>query len=232
MMSAGAGAPSVAHASRIVARTSSAVSGAPSSTRPSPSRRAARSRPAAAAIPASAAICARRMPASSAPLLLRRRPSKNPWSTSRRTPSARRRSATSTGNAAGTRAWVTPTWATARDSTSRSASARDMPPSTRSSSPRSLPSISSASGRTAAMRSRSSALVRTTVRPSCSITRNGSPIATGISWRISGERAVSPCSRTSVMPSACQVAGRRRRVGAVVIRCLPVRLDRVCPLAA
>ena len=36
------------------------------------------------------------------------------------------------------------------------------------------------------MRSRSSAFVSTTVRPSCSMERNGSMIARGTSWRISG----------------------------------------------
>ena len=132
MMSAGAGAPWRAQASRTAARTRSAVSGAPSSASRSPSTSAARSRAAPAARPCSAADCALRTPASSAALLARRRPSNRGPSTSSVTPSARSRSAIWTGSSRGTAARVIPARATARRTTSSSACSRGMPSPIRS----------------------------------------------------------------------------------------------------
>ena len=84
----------------------------------SPSGTAARSTAAAAAIPASAAFCARRMPASSAADLARRRAAKVSWSGVSTTPSARSRSATASGKAGSTIAWRSPIRATARETSS------------------------------------------------------------------------------------------------------------------
>jgi len=96
----------------------------------------------AAAVPASAATCARRMPSSWSGVFERRRAVKSARSTSRTTPSARSRSASSSGNPAGTAASSTPSSLHARAAISSIAASESSPFETYSSSP------SDSSGRT------------------------------------------------------------------------------------
>ena len=165
MTSGGAGAPRSAHAARSAALTCSAVTGVPSMTILSPSGTAWRSTAAAAAIPASAAFCARRIPASSASDFARRRNAKVSWSGVSVRPSARRRSATASGKSGSTSASRTPIFAIAREISSSSIWSRGIPLSSSSKKPTSAHSMISASGRTAAIRSCSSELVRMNARP-------------------------------------------------------------------
>ena len=192
MMSGGAGAPSRRHSSRNPARTASAVSGSPFSTRRSPSIEARRRSSAAARMPASAATWARRMPCSSAADLARLRSATALWSMCSVMPSARSRSATATGMSGSATASCTPIALTTREVSSSSSSWISMPASNSSYSPSSAMPCSTASGAAAAIRSASSGLASTCMRPSTSPITSGSMIATGSSCRIAAERSVSP----------------------------------------
>jgi hypothetical protein len=112
-----------AQAWRISSRRRSASSGSPSSiSRPSVALQR-RNSEAAAPTPASAALWARRMPASSASLLTRRRSRTACSSTNSSIPSARSRSATPSGKSKSTIACRTPMRAAAREiSSSRTCS--------------------------------------------------------------------------------------------------------------
>ena len=189
MTSGGAGAPPAAHASRIAARTVSAISISPSSVqRRRRAPRGAQQAPRAAAIPASAARCARRIPSSSAGDLARAGARRSASSSDvSATPSARRRSATREREAAGRRApRVTPIAATARRRSSSSTSSR------RHAALDELVEAEVARGRAARAsgQRRGDAVALERVRqhdaaaPSTLPNRNGSPIAIGSSWRI------------------------------------------------
>ena len=136
-MKSSAEVPFAANACAIAVLIRSTVSGAPSTVRASPFGVDRRSRSRAASIPASAARCARRIPASSAGVLTRRRSSKSSSSAVISMPSARRLSASHTGNPSGTTARVTPSALTARTGISRRRSAYVFPAAIRSSDPNS-----------------------------------------------------------------------------------------------
>ena len=190
--SGGAGAACRSQASRSAARTASAVNGSPPSTHAPrweqpgagvPPRRSFRPR----LRPARGGCRRARLATSRAGEL--RWPSDRAAARDRRI-AACRRPRPAFPDRRGPRS--TPIAAAARDVSSRSSACQSMPLSSSSERPSAARSCKTASGAAAAIRSASSGLAMTCMRPPTMPRRNGSRIAIGSSWRMAAERSVSP----------------------------------------